>query len=220
MYPLGAYINKKGNKNMILWTIQNEMAYEKFKETEILRADDRFILDEMIFHYNWMASQMKKRVGSPISEEIKYPIWAWYQWGGIKLKRPDLRVSGHLEKGRKGVLLELEVEPRNVLLSNFDDFNNVLNYGYIGDNSENFNKFYDELESYGYCHYDLQVDDKKSDTLDEFKSRLYESWDKIFDLERERDENWSGRKEDQSIQATIWEVRWEQVVSAKHFITR
>lgn len=205
---------------MRLWTIQNESAYENFKDTGILRADDRFICGDMIFHYNWMAGQMKKRIGSPISEKIKYPIWAWYQWSGIKQKRPDLRVSGHLEKGTKGVLLELEVEPGNVLLSDFDDFNNVLNYGYIADNEEDFNKFYDELESHGYCHYDLQSEDIKSDILEEFKSRLYESWEKIFDLEHERDERWTGRKVDQSIQATMWEVRWDQVVSVKHFIAK
>ncbi|MDU1004788.1 DUF3841 domain-containing protein [Clostridium butyricum] len=205
---------------MKLWTIQNEGAYEKFKDTGILRTDDRFICKDMLFHYNWMAGQMKKLIGLPISEKIKYPIWAWYQWSGIKRKKPDLRVSGHLEKGTKSVLLELEVEPGNVLLSDFDDFNNVLNYGYIADNEENFNKFYDELERDGYCHYDLQSEDKKFDILDEFKSRLYESWDKIFDLEREREEIWSGKKEDQSIQATMWEVKWEQVVSAKHFISK
>lgn len=205
---------------MKLWTIQNEGAYEKFKDTGILRTDDRFICKDMLFHYNWMAGQMKKLIGVPISEKTKYPIWAWYQWGGIKQKKPDLRFSGHLEKGTKGVLLELEVEPKNVLLSDFEDFNNVLNYGYISDSEEEYDSFYNELERYGYSHYVLQSEDKKSDILDEYKLRLHKSWEKIFDFERERDENWSGRKEDQSIQATMWEVKWEQVVSAKHFIAK
>ncbi|AGX43885.1 DUF3841 domain-containing protein [Clostridium saccharobutylicum] len=205
---------------MKLWTIQNEGAYEKFKDTRILRANDRFICEDMIFHYNWIADQMKKRIGLLISEKIKYPIWVWYQWNGIKHKKPDLRFSGHLEKGTKGVLLELEVEPQNALLSDFQDFNNVLNYGYISDSEEEYDSFYNELERYGYSHYNLQSADKKSDILDEYKLRLYESWEKIFDLESEGDERWSGKKEDQSIQATMWEVRWEQVVSVKHFIAK
>lgn len=37
---------------MKLWTIQNEGAYEKFKDTGILRTDDRFICKDMLFHYN------------------------------------------------------------------------------------------------------------------------------------------------------------------------
>lgn len=177
---------------MKLWSIQNESAYEKFKETGILRADDRFIWNEMIFHYNWMAEQMKKRIGLSILEDIKYPIWAWYQWSGIKQKKPDLRFSGYLEKGTKGVLLELEVEPENVLLSDFEDFNTILNYGYISDNEEEYDNFYNELERYGYCHYDLQTEDKKSDILEGFKLRHYDSCEKIFDLEHEMDETWSG----------------------------
>lgn len=205
---------------MRLWTIQNEIAYKKLKDKEILRADKKFIYDDMIFHYNWMTEQMKKRIGLPALEEIKYPIWAWYQWRGINHKRPDLRFSGHLEKGTKGVLLELEVEPENVLLSDFDDLNNILNYGYIADNEEEYDKFYDNLEIHGYCHYDLQSTNKKSDILEQFKLRLYESWEKIFDLNRQTDEVWSGKKEDQSIQATMWEIKWEQVISVKHFISK
>lgn len=43
-------------------------------------------------------------------------------------------------------------------------------------------------------------EEKEEDNyLDELKSRLYESWEKIFDLERERDERLAGKKEEQSI---------------------
>jgi hypothetical protein len=205
---------------MKLWTIQNEAVYEKFKNAGSLHADNSFICDDMIFHYNWMVDQMKKRIGLPISEKIEYPIWAWYQWQGTKNKRPDLRFSGHLERGTKGVLLELEIEQEKVLVSDFDDFNNILNYGYVSDSEKEYDDFYNELESYGYCHYDLQSVDKRSEILDRFKIKLYESWEKIFDLEREVDERWSGKKEEQSIQATMWKVKWEQVVSVKHFIAK
>lgn len=205
---------------MILWTIQNEAVYKKFKDMGILHADSSFINNDMVLHYDWIVEQMKRRIGLPIPETIKYPIWAWYQWQGIEHTRPDLRFSGHLEKGTKGVLLELEVEPEKVLLSDFDDFNNVLNYGYITDSEIEYDNFYNELESYGYCHYDLQSKDKKSQILDEFKLRLYESWEKIFDLECKRDERWSGKKENQSIQATMWEIKWDQVVSVKHFTAK
>lgn len=125
-----------------------------------------------------------------------------------------------MKKETKGVLLELEVMADEVLLSYFDNFNNVLNYGYIADSEVEYDTFYDELESHEYCHYDLQSADKDSDILNQFKIKLYESWEKIFDLERQRDERWSDKKENQSIQATMWEVKWEQVVSVKHFIAK
>lgn len=205
---------------MKLWTIQNQCVYEDFKDKGILRADETFVCEDMAFHYNWMVEQMKNRIGVSISEKIKYPIWAWYQWRGNDNRRPDLRYSGHLIKGTKGILLELEIERENTLLSDFDEFNNVLNYGYIADNEEEYDKFYIELESQRYCHYDLQTEDIKSDVLYEFKLRLHRSWEKIFDLEREADEKWAGKKDEQAIQATMWEVKWEQVVSVKHFIAK
>lgn len=40
-------------------------------------------------------------------------IWVW-------MKRFDLRCSGYLEKGKKGVLFEIEISEDNVLLLEFD----------------------------------------------------------------------------------------------------
>ena len=148
----------------------------------------------MIFHYKWMVEQMKKRIGLPPSKEINYPIWTWYRWNGVNHRKPDLRYSGHFPKGTKGVFLELKVDSKDVLLSNFDDFNNVLNYGYITNTEVEYDSFYKELESCGYSHSDLYAMDKKSEALSDFRLRLYNSWEKIFDLERDIDEVWYGNK--------------------------
>jgi hypothetical protein len=60
-----------------------------------------------------------------------------------------------------------------------------------------------------------------SSILEQFKAKLYESWEKIFDADKTTlDEAWSGKKEEQSIQATLWYVKWEQVISCKEFIAR
>lgn len=32
---------------MILWTIQHEMAYEKMKDTGVLRADEAYVLEDV-----------------------------------------------------------------------------------------------------------------------------------------------------------------------------
>ncbi len=54
---------------------------------------------------------MKRRLPIYTGE---YPIWLWPN-------RPDLRRSAYLERGKKGVLLKVEVEldAQDVLLSEF-----------------------------------------------------------------------------------------------------
>ena len=34
---------------MILWTIQNKLAYESMKETGVLRVDENYILDDLFY---------------------------------------------------------------------------------------------------------------------------------------------------------------------------
>lgn len=206
---------------MKLWTIQNIDAYEKFKNTGFLRANENFIYDDMTFHYNWVVAQMKKRIGPPPSKEIKYPVWAWYQWNGVRHRKPDLRYSAHLPRGTSGVRIELVVDTKEVLLSDFDDFNCVLNYGYMTDTEKEYNRFYNEFESNGFCHDNFYDLGKNSKLLNYYRAKLYNSWERIFDLKRDiLDEAWSGKKEERSIQATLWEVKWGQVISAKQFIAR
>ena len=96
---------------MILWSIQHELAYEKMRQTGVLRADRNFILEGGFGNsYQWMTEQMKKRIGEP-PEGVLFPVWAWYQWDG-KRKRPDMRVHG---RGwcRTGTIIE-----RNTRLCN------------------------------------------------------------------------------------------------------
>lgn len=105
---------------MKLWTIQHKAAYEEMLRTGVLRANPKYILHEFFREsYEWMAAQMKKRIGTP-PEGVDLPVWAWYQWEG-KRKRPDMR--GHVRTSDKGVpivLLSLDVPDEHVLLSDFD----------------------------------------------------------------------------------------------------
>ena len=72
-----------------------------------------------------------------------YPIWFWHQYKNSKSKRPDLRESGLLSKGTKGVLIEFEKPETEILLSDFNLWHFVLNYWHIANNEEQeleFNK--------------------------------------------------------------------------------
>ena len=94
---------------MKFYTIQTLEFWNNNKNNKYLSNDYSFILEDFDIPYKWMYSQMTNR----IYEFDDSMIWVW-------TKRPDLRCSGYLEKGKKGVLLEIEISEDNVLLSEFD----------------------------------------------------------------------------------------------------
>ena len=134
--------------------------------------------------------------------ECVHPIWAWYKYCGKN--KPDLRKSGHLSKGEVGYRIEVEVDERNVLLTDFSDWHLVLS----GDETS-----FELKHSYFYL-----------DTCDDEEIKLFsdEGWfvkdDKIlFD--------WNKIILDKNspitdIQATIWYIKLEQVKSVQKFKSR
>lgn len=68
--------------------------------------------------YNWLTNQMKKRIGGYKESDGLVFLWT---------KKPDLRSSGHLNKGEEGVLIEVRIDKYKVLLSNFMAWHCVLN---------------------------------------------------------------------------------------------
>lgn len=173
-----------------LWTIQTETAYERFQKTGLLRADPEHLLFDGDFRdaYEWMAAQMRKRIG-PAPEGVAYPVWAWYQWEG-KRKRMDLRCSGYAKRGTPMVQITFEADRRDFLLSEFDSWHSVLGNWYIADNEQDWDAF-------------LADKDRRS-------GEIVPSWDKIFDLNRYTPD-WDTEPENQSVQATLWEIRMSQV---------
>lgn len=177
---------------MILWTIQNKIAYEKMKNTGVLRANESYIIDESFKNsYLWMSGQMKKRIGNA-PEGITFPVWAWYQWEG-KRKRPDMRSHGRNwgEKGIPIVLLTIDVPENCALLSDFDYWHYVLN---------------DFAIIFPYDESVIHSEDEKQ-----------KSWENIFDINCSFDGN---IHQALSTQATLWEIKCEWVKKVEHFISR
>lgn len=177
---------------MILWTIQTRNAYEELLKNGVLRGNPEHIVEESFREsYEWMADQMKKRIGNP-PDDVSLPVWAWYQWEG-KRKRLDMRFHGRGwgEKGTPIVLLTIDVPDRCVLLSDFDYWHAVLNDGDI---------------IFPYDEDALYSDEQRR-----------KSWENIFDISCSFD----GYKHNfLSTQATMWEIREEWVLKVEHFISR
>lgn len=162
---------------MILWTIQTELAWSRLQSEGVLWPyREQLTEEEWLQPYEWMIAQMKTRLGPP-PEKGCFPIWAWYQWDGEHRRRPDLRASGHLPVGERGVRIELECREDEVLLSDFELWHYVLNYWYLPQSVQEGKAFEAELAAKG-----LALDRRSLAPWPVHHMRIVKSWERIFDL--------------------------------------
>ena len=194
---------------MTIWTMQPVEVFDLLKKDKILYCDETkatYLADEGIefrTQYNWMTSQIIKRIGKP-PIGVNYPFWAWHtrDW---KHKKPDLREIGYGYKGEKSVRLELEMTNEEVVLSDEEEWHYVLNNFYLGDAESE-----DEW-------------DKEQEVIDalpelERQKAIEISWEKIFDLNTVVDTKW--KIKGRYIQATFWSLRYDQVKNIRYFTAR
>lgn len=190
---------------MRLWTTQDISFYDKLVSNGIAYCN--IVSDfakEYDFAYIWMAEQMRKRIGEPPLPEIKQPVWAWYQYDSKKRSKP--KKSKHENSyDDKCVLIEMEAPDEEVLLSDFSLWNIPLNAGHIiGDK-----KISRKIDAYYPCVF--------SDFPTELQKVIKESWELIFDL-KNRDRRLNPKAiRNKSIQATLWWVRKEWIVSVEDY---
>ena len=163
--------------------------------------------------YQWMAEKMRSRIGPPPEPDC-LPIWAWHQWEGTKRKKPDLRASGHLCKGERGVRIEFEQAGDGMLLSDFCLWHYVLSYWYLPVSEADAEVFEKELASHG-----LSFFDQKPLPHADYHTRIVRSWDRIFDLDWSEPDV-SQPRETKAIQAAMWELKRDQVKRHKPFTSR
>ena len=188
---------------MILWTIQPERVFRLIYKRGVYRCDlSKSGMKDFAGQYDWLVAQMKKRICPP-PKGVKYPVWAWYRWRRTK-KRPDLRGIRWWwgQKGDKFYRLEIDIPNSEVLLSDFDGWAwQVLNSWILTDTEQE----YDELHKI----YDtLSAEDKKN--------FLAKNWERIFNISH-FENGWTNRGN--TIQATFWELRRENIRSFTQFIT-
>lgn len=209
---------------MRLWTIQNEAALEQMKKTGRLRADEEHLFvrpeDGPLYNcYCWIAEQMSQRVGSA-PEGVRFPVWAWYWWRGKRHKRPDMRCGAHAPRGEKIVRITMDVPDDKVLLSNFDAYNFPFSGFYLPLDENDDAAFEERYTHLGFQYTDLSNGAIQSAEMQVLREDIRRSWDRIFDLSA-NDEHWLyGRPDEQSIQATLWEIVEDWIIRVEHFIAR
>jgi hypothetical protein len=184
--------------------------------------------------YDWMAQQMASRIGAPPAGTC-HPMWAWARPPSpTKRGAPDLRT---MRDDQPGVMLELEVDSHEMLLSDHGSWHHVLN-GWALDTTELLAdqrgsdlrclclKLGHPLGKHGRldaCHF----------ALPEIQSMLSQSWQLIFnitplvegvaarlDVEPDSDADaWIGT-EDIHVQACLWSIQKKQILSATPYAPR
>lgn len=188
---------------MRLWSIQPLAVWEKLQKTATLNNNATYAQQDFLPAYRWMTAQMQQRIGpAPFKEAL--PFWAWFQAYGLKKAKPDLRRSGHLPGGRKGVRLQLEIPAEQVLLSDFELWHYVLNNWYL---------------PISLADGELFERKRKKQWITEQKTVIQESWQRIFDLDFAVAEI-SDVYEKKSLQATFWELKLENVIDVQLFVAR
>lgn len=181
---------------MILWTIHTEHFYVKSKGRGYIKADARYVARDMKNKYIWMAEKMLEM---GLTKKRTFPVWAWYAYNG-KRKGPDLRRSGHLPRGTKGVCIAFDAYDSDVLLSNFDQWHAAVNTWYLP-KSEKEEAYFEK-----YPHL-------LTETI------VRRSWDKMFDLEYGSEDLW-GPTNERCIQACVSIVHNNQIREVVHFVAK
>ncbi len=206
------------NDYLTLWTIQPIEWYEKLLHKKVIfgkkKLSENYNEECCGFKqaYDWLVVQMEKQISKKPFED-SLPIWAWAQYLNANKKRPDLRNSGHLLKGEKGVRIELRKKKTEVLLSDYFLWHQPLNYGYISDNDEDDKHFNSLLEVYSVKYTD------KEKYPHHIIKKIENSWSKIFDIDyyTEHTTNLSVIK---AIQATFWSLSVNEIIKVDKFIGR
>ncbi len=203
-------------QNLTLWTIQPLIWYENLLQNKIIFTEKSKIDEEFFFEYayQWIAEQMIDNIGKPYFNQELLPIWAWYQYQGINKKRPDLRYSGHLKRGSKGVRIEFIKPSNQVLLSDFDLWHAVLNNHYIADNAKEDEDFDNMMRK---SNIDYPYNPYKNPT--NIQTIIEKSWLKVLNLNY-RSEYFPTLLKDKSIQATFWNLSTDEIVQVDEFIAK
>lgn len=190
---------------MVIWTTQQKEFYDELMQNGVAFCRQLSELGKNLeLAYHWMADQMRKRIGDPPLPEIQYPVWAWYQYGSGKWRKPPL-VQETLSCGDSPsgieVMMELNVPDDQFLLSEFDLWHIPLNYSnsLVHPKDKRFMKMYKKYWRMRFENYPPEL-----------KEIYYRSWEKIFDIRLNHKSTYTSY-----IQATLWWVRKEWVVSTE-----
>lgn len=202
------------SNKITLWTIQHIDFYKKLVKEKTIYASLRPEIDpEFELGYSWLIAQMESKI-SKKPFESSYPLWAWYQWNGVKQAKPHLRYSSHLYRGTHGVRLTIQKNIKDILLSDFELWHSPYCYhDFLARNELQEKQFIQELKK-------LDLMNARFEDLPlHLRKQIEESWQLIFDINCIIP-GYTQPKHSKSIQATFWSLELKEVIKVEEFIAK
>lgn len=202
----------KNNNVIKLWSLISSEAYEELLNKKVLICNDEKLVDQdLIDSYKWLIIEMNNRIINP--DNIKYPLWAWYQAHNKNKKKPDMRYKEYYNSLDPNDIYRIEfiVDRSKVLLSDFNLWHYILNQMIICDTileEDNIENIYPDF-------YKIHYNDKPK----EIRKIISDTWIKIFNLEYSKN-HYHNYQADQVIQGCVWNIHLDQVTKIDKFKNR
>ena len=201
---------------MQLWTIQNIEWYNELRKNGIIYGARRHIATDWefsLFGYHWLMNKMGKKIGKRPFAEC-FPIWAWFQYNDSQRRKPDLRSTGFLPKGAKGVRVEINKDDKEVLLSDFMLWSFPFScHSFIGQNEHESVAFDEMLKCKGLDKVNIGKLPK------DIRREIIKSWDRVLDMDFD-DPYHTSSKGNKAIQATFWTLSLNEIAKVDEFVAR
>lgn len=137
--------------------------------------------------YNFIVKKMDELLKKKRNKEIVYPIWAWYKWEGKRKPTPL-----HNKQYEGMYRIELEIDKEDALFTDFDLFSFCLNDPYLPSSVEDL---YEHREK----HFSISPE------------LTYESYNRMLEIYRKEDTDFTYATNKTSIQATFWKLHLKDV---------
>jgi hypothetical protein len=162
--------------------------------------------------YGWLANVMERRIGpAPSHCHPGWPVFGWVLHNGMT----PLEYDRFREKPRSGdrcdasFLVGFDVPDGSYVLSDFDDWHFVLNNWFLPSCGSALDDVVGETEAFDILSerygYDRTGSPGANGRADEVEAVRRSNWERIVDRPYEN----------ASVQATVWELKWEWVFLVK-----
>lgn len=163
------------------------------QECPVDKADDE---PNFMLAYEWLRDRMDES-GLVGRKPGISPWWCWVRMDGQYAKPTDLNADEGF------VLLELSLDPEDVLLSDFHFWHVPLNYWYFGGSEEAGDAFDEEMKAIGLNIWTMKP------LPEPHHSRVQDSWREVFLLDCQNDYTYAF--EDKAIQGVFWRMKPENI---------